>query len=123
MIKISYFNHTATLNIKVKLNEAGWGESLLSLPKKWLSTQMSGAEDDEFQYVTVAKLPVPDLQATIDTYLDFTSVILNPQQQENTRDLAKKFIEDVGPKLQSILLQRQKEKVNWANGEVSLPNS
>ncbi|XP_045496885.1 choline O-acetyltransferase-like [Colias croceus] len=90
-----------------------WGESLLSFPKKWLSTQMSGAEDDEFQCVQVAKLPVPELQATIDTYLDFASVIVSPQQMETTRDLAKKFIEDVGPKLQNILLQRQKDKINW----------
>ncbi|CAH3932355.1 unnamed protein product [Pieris brassicae] len=91
----------------------GWRESLLSLPRKWLSTQMSGTEDDECPHVTVAKLPVPELQATINAYLDFTSVLLSPQQQENTQELAKKFCDDMGPKLQNILQQMQKDKINW----------
>lgn len=36
---------------QVKLNYyiSAWGDSLLSLPKKWLSTQVYGADDEDFQ--------------------------------------------------------------------------
>ncbi|XP_072949841.1 choline O-acetyltransferase [Epargyreus clarus] len=97
----------------LQLRDTGWGESLLSLPKKWLSTQVYGTEDEDFQDVQLPKLPVPDLQATMDSYLDFASVIVNQQQLENTQGLVKTFMEDLGPKLQNLLLDRQKETNNW----------
>ncbi|CAH0724064.1 unnamed protein product, partial [Brenthis ino] len=92
----------------------GWGESLLSLPRRWLSTQVYGADDEDLQFAQVAKLPVPELQATLDSYLDFASVIVNQQQLEKTQDIVKKFAEELGPKMQNILLERQKEMTNWS---------
>ncbi|CAH2085923.1 unnamed protein product [Euphydryas editha] len=91
----------------------GWGESLLSLPRKWLSTQVYGTDDEDFQYVQVAKLPVPELQATLDSYLDFASVIVNRQQLEKTQEIVRRFAEDLGPKMQNVLIERQKEMTNW----------
>ncbi|CAH2040065.1 unnamed protein product, partial [Iphiclides podalirius] len=90
-----------------------WGESLLSLPKRWLSTQVYGTDDEEFQNVQLPKLPVPDLQATMDSYLEFASVIVSHQQLEKTRILVKEFMEELGPRLQATLLERQKEMDNW----------
>ncbi|XP_045449404.1 choline O-acetyltransferase, partial [Melitaea cinxia] len=97
----------------LQLKDTGWGESLLSLPRKWLSTQVYGADDEDFQFVQVAKLPVPELQATLDSYLDFASVIVNPQQLEKTREIVKRFAEDLGPKMQNVLVEKQKETINW----------
>ncbi|CAH0398978.1 unnamed protein product [Chilo suppressalis] len=67
-------------------------ESLLSLPKRWLSTQGYSADDDEFQ---------------------FAAVVVSPQQVEHTRGLVRGFMEELGPRLQEALLDRQKETDNW----------
>ncbi|CAH2241062.1 jg4591 [Pararge aegeria aegeria] len=113
-----------TYNIKLRgacwLSNSGprWGESLLSLPKKWLSTQVYGTDDEDFQYVQVAKLPVPELQPTLDSYLQFASVIVSQQQLEKTQELVKRFAEDLGPKMQAKLVERQKEMINWHNSDI-----
>ncbi|CAK1578915.1 unnamed protein product [Parnassius mnemosyne] len=49
----------------------------------------------------------------MDSYLEFASVIVSQQQMENTKKLVKEFMEDLGPKLQATLLERQKEMDNW----------
>ncbi|XP_023944500.1 choline O-acetyltransferase [Bicyclus anynana] len=85
----------------------------MSLPKKWLSTQVYGTDDEDFQYVQVAKLPVPELQPTLDSYLQFAAVVVSPQQLEKTQELVKRFAEDLGPKMQEKLVERQKEMINW----------
>ncbi|KAG6448162.1 hypothetical protein O3G_MSEX005397 [Manduca sexta] len=90
-----------------------WGESLLSLPKRWLSTQVYGTDDEDFQNVQLPKLPVPDLKATMESYLEFAEVVVSPQQLEHTKGLVRGFMEEMGPKLQEMLLDRQKEMDNW----------
>ncbi|KAJ0177545.1 hypothetical protein K1T71_006418 [Dendrolimus kikuchii] len=90
-----------------------WGESLLSLPKRWLSTQIYGTEDEDFQNVQLPKLPMPDLQATMDSYLEFASVIVSQQQWEHSKGLVRGFMEELGPRLQEMLQERQKEMDNW----------
>ncbi|XP_061385424.1 choline O-acetyltransferase isoform X2 [Danaus plexippus] len=65
------------------------------------------------QYVQVAKLPVPELQATLDSYLDFAAVIVNQHQLQKTQEIVKKFAEELGPKMQNVLFDRQKEMINW----------
>ncbi|XP_073953060.1 choline O-acetyltransferase-like [Choristoneura fumiferana] len=67
--------------------EKAWGESLLSLPKRWLSQQ---GDDDEFENVQLPKLPVPDLQATLETYLELAGALGN----DKNRDLIK-FLKDI----------------------------
>ncbi|CAG9787514.1 unnamed protein product [Diatraea saccharalis] len=94
-------------------------ESLLSLPKRWLSTQGYGGDDDEFQNVQLPKLPVPDLQATMDSYLEFAAVVVSPQQVEHTRGLVRGFMEELGPTLQEMLLDRQREMENWSVDEAT----
>ncbi|KAL0881297.1 hypothetical protein ABMA27_001180 [Loxostege sticticalis] len=88
-------------------------ESLLSLPKRWLSTQGFGTEEEDFQNVQLPKLPVPDLQETLDTYLEMAAVVVSSQQVEHTRGIARGFMEELGPRLQEQLLDRQKEMDNW----------
>ncbi|XP_063826966.1 choline O-acetyltransferase, partial [Ostrinia nubilalis] len=88
-------------------------ESLLSLPKRWLSTQGFGTEDEEFQNVQLPKLPVPDLQETLDTYLELAAVVVSGQQLETSRAVVRGFMEELGPRLQEALLDRQREMDNW----------
>ncbi|KAL4711599.1 hypothetical protein ACJJTC_003616 [Scirpophaga incertulas] len=88
-------------------------ESLLSLPKRWLSTQTYGDEDEEYQNIQLPKLPVPELQATMETYLELAAVVVTPQQLEHTRGLVRGFMEELGPRLQETLQDRQKEIDNW----------
>lgn len=61
------------------------------------------------------KLPVPDLQATMDSYLEFASVVVGPQQLEHTRGLLRGFMEELGPRLQEALQERQAEMENWVS--------
>ncbi|CAB3235090.1 unnamed protein product [Arctia plantaginis] len=92
-----------------------WGESLLSLPKRWLSTQVYGSEDEDFQNIQLPKLPVPELETTMEIYLEFASVVVSQQALEHSRGLARGFMEELGPRLQEMLLDRQKEMDNWVS--------
>ncbi|XP_013190379.2 choline O-acetyltransferase [Amyelois transitella] len=97
----------------LQLRDSAWGESLLSLPKRWLSTQVYGSEEDDLQNLQLKKLPVPDLQTTMDSYLEFAAVIASPQQVEHTKGLVRGFMEELGPRLQEALMERQAEMDNW----------
>lgn len=61
------------------------------------------------------KLPVPDLQETLDTYLELAAVVAGAQQVEQTRGLMRGFMEEQGPRLQEVLLDRQREMDNWVS--------
>ncbi|XP_048477825.1 choline O-acetyltransferase [Plutella xylostella] len=89
-----------------------WGESLLALPKRWLS---QGGQEDDFQNAELPKLPLPPLQATLDTYLEFAAVVASQVRVEHTRALVRAFAapDGVGPKLQAVLEARREEKENW----------
>lgn len=67
------------------------------------------------QSLQLPKLPVPDLQSTMDSYLEFASVVVSPQQVEHSRGLVRGFMEELGPRLQEALLERQKEMDNWVS--------
>ncbi|XP_031763686.2 choline O-acetyltransferase [Galleria mellonella] len=49
----------------------------------------------------------------MDSYLEFAAVIVNQQQLEHTRGLVRGFMEELGPRLQEMLLERQAEMENW----------
>ncbi|KOB73818.1 Choline acetyltransferase, partial [Operophtera brumata] len=59
------------------------------------------------------KLPIPDLQTTLDSYLEFAAVVVSPQQAEHSRGMVRGFMEELGPRLQESLVERQKEMDNW----------
>ncbi|CAG9120677.1 unnamed protein product [Plutella xylostella] len=99
----------------VRVVVAAWGESLLALPKRWLS---QGGPEDDFQNAELPKLPLPPLQATLDTYLEFAAVVASQVRVEHTRALVRAFAapDGVGPKLQAVLEARREEKENWVSG-------
>ncbi|CAD0200173.1 unnamed protein product [Chrysodeixis includens] len=94
-----------------------WGDTLLSLPRRWLSTQVYGADDEDFQNVQLPKLPVPELESTMETYLEFAAVVVSQQALEHSRGLVRGFLEELGPRLQEMLLDRQKEMDNWSKDD------
>ncbi|XP_059054607.1 choline O-acetyltransferase [Achroia grisella] len=49
----------------------------------------------------------------MDSYLEFAAVIVNQQQLEHTKGLVRGFMEELGPRLQESLLERQAEMENW----------
>ncbi|XP_062525211.1 choline O-acetyltransferase [Bombyx mori] len=112
VVSLSYL-FTDSLRGNPSYAMAAWGESLLSLSKRWLSTQLHSTDDEEFQNVQLPKLPVPDLQMTMDSYLEFASVVVSHQQLEHSKGLVRGFMEELGPQLQESLLDRQKEMENW----------
>ncbi|CAH0673764.1 unnamed protein product [Spodoptera exigua] len=98
-----------------------WGESLLSLPKRWLSTQVYGSDDEDYQNVQLPKLPVPELETTMESYLEFASVVVSQQALEHSRGLVRGFMEELGPRLQETLTDRQKEMDNWCTHDAPIP--
>nr|XP_037867311.1 vesicular acetylcholine transporter-like isoform X1 [Bombyx mori] len=50
---------------------------------------------------------------TMDSYLEFASVVVSHQQLEHSKGLVRGFMEELGPQLQESLLDRQKEMENW----------
>ncbi|XP_053605529.1 choline O-acetyltransferase isoform X2 [Plodia interpunctella] len=74
---------------------------------------MYGSEEEDFQNLQLKKLPVPDLQRTMDSYLEFAAAIASPQQVDHTKGIVRGFMEELGPRLQEALLDRQAEMDNW----------
>lgn len=66
-----------------------------------------------FQNVQLPKLPVPELETTMESYLEFASVVVSQQALEHSRGLVRGFMEELGPRLQETLTDRQKEMDNW----------
>lgn len=65
------------------------------------------------QNVQLAKLPVPELETTMESYLEFAAVVVSQQALEHSRGLVRGFLEELGPRLQETLTDRQKEMDNW----------
>lgn len=71
------------------------------------------------QNVQLPKLPVPELETTMETYLEFAAVVVSQQALEHSRGLVRGFMEELGPRLQEMLLDRQKEMDNWVSSSCS----
>jgi len=67
------------------------------------------------QQPDLPKLPVPELEKTLQRYLEAVQPILQPQQFERAQELAKQLAENEGPELQHHLVERQMKLKNWVN--------
>ncbi|GBP74928.1 Choline O-acetyltransferase [Eumeta japonica] len=103
-----------TRNVKLLILNA-WGESLLALPRRWLGAAAGSRDTDDPRSVQLPKLPLPPLQATLDTYLELATAIVAPSRLERTRALVKAFAaaDGPGPQLQAILEDRRERMDNW----------
>ncbi|RUS91027.1 hypothetical protein EGW08_001244 [Elysia chlorotica] len=63
------------------------------------------------------KLPVPELQSTLDKYLSLVRTVVSPAEFARTKRAVEQFLKPGGPGhlLQEYLLQRQQGTDNWAN--------
>ncbi|CAL7935981.1 unnamed protein product [Xylocopa violacea] len=61
---------------------------------------------------TLPKLPVPDLESTLQKYLAQVEVVA-PNCLPKTRSLVRAFLAGPGPKLQQRLLERRQKVPNW----------
>ncbi|KAH8402760.1 hypothetical protein KR215_009885, partial [Drosophila sulfurigaster] len=95
-------------------SDTGWRDSILSIPKKWLSTAESV---DEFGFPdTLPKVPVPPLEQTMADYVLALEPITTPAQLERTKGIIKQFSapQGLGPRLHQYLLDKREAEDNWA---------
>lgn len=67
------------------------------------------------QQPDLPKLPVPELDKTMERYLQAIQPILTTTQFENVKNLAKSFEEIDGPELQHELYERRMKMKNWVS--------
>lgn len=69
------------------------------------------------QDVVLPKLPVPELEHTIEAYLRTMRPLLDDQQHQKLKQLTEKFAgpSGLGPKLQLYLQDRQEKLDNWVS--------
>lgn len=67
------------------------------------------------QQPDLPKLPVPELEKTLQRYLEAVQPILSQEQFEKAQDLAKQLAENEGPELQHHLVERQIKHKNWVS--------
>ncbi|GAB0094146.1 Choline/carnitine acyltransferase domain [Sergentomyia squamirostris] len=93
----------------------GWRDSLLSLPKKWLST--TEATDEHGFPEDLPKVPVPPLEQTMAEYLRLLEPILTVQHHERVRAIVKQFTAPtgLGPILQEYLNEKREAEANWVS--------
>lgn len=65
------------------------------------------------QQPDLPKLPVPDLDKTLQRYLEAIQPILTPVQYERAEKLTHELAENEGPELQNELTERQMKMQNW----------
>ncbi|XP_030371641.1 choline O-acetyltransferase, partial [Scaptodrosophila lebanonensis] len=95
-------------------SDTGWKDSILSIPKKWLSTAESV---DEFGFPdTLPKVPVPPLEQTMADYIRALEPITTAAQLERTKGLIKQFAapQALGSRLHLYLLDKREAEDNWA---------
>ncbi|XP_034127226.1 choline O-acetyltransferase [Drosophila guanche] len=95
-------------------SDTGWKDSILSIPKKWLSTAESV---DEFGFPdTLPKIPVPPLEETMADYVRALEPITTPAQLERTKELIRQFTapQALGERLHQYLLDKREVEDNWA---------
>ncbi len=68
-----------------------------------------------FQQPDLPKLPVPDLEKTLQRYQEAVQPILTSVQFERVQKLAHEFVENEGPELQHELIERQMKMQNWVS--------
>ena len=56
------------------------------------------------------RLPVPNLEESVNVYLQTIRPLANPDQFENTKQLAQEFLENQGPVLQQRLIEHAEQK-------------
>uniref|UniRef100_A0A182S9A5 Choline O-acetyltransferase n=1 Tax=Anopheles maculatus TaxID=74869 RepID=A0A182S9A5_9DIPT len=111
---IDHPNHVASFhfNLTSTVHRPGWKDSILQLPKKWLSTSEA---TDEFGFPQMLpKVPVPTVEQTMAEYLRVLQPIVTPQQLDRTKSIIKQFSATIGPGLQEYLLARRETEDNWA---------
>lgn len=62
-------------------------------------------------------MPVPDLEKTLQRYLEAVQPLVNPAQYAKVEELTKKFLDGEGPELQLKLLERQMKMKNWVGSK------
>ncbi|CAD6994243.1 unnamed protein product, partial [Ceratitis capitata] len=95
----------------------GWRDSLLSIPKKWLSTAESV---DEFGFpCTLPKIPVPPLEETMANYIRAIEAFTPPAKLECAKQLVKKFAapDGIGPKCHQYLMDKREAEDNWVSSQ------
>ncbi|KAH8382699.1 hypothetical protein KR009_004867, partial [Drosophila setifemur] len=95
-------------------SDTGWKDSILSIPKKWLS---SAESVDEFGFPdTLPKVPVPPLDETMADYIRALEPITTPAQLDRTKELIKQFTapQGLGTRLHQYLMDRRETEDNWA---------
>ncbi|KAH8407949.1 hypothetical protein KR222_004993, partial [Zaprionus bogoriensis] len=95
-------------------SDTGWKDSILSIPKKWLS---SAESVDEFGFPdTLPKVPVPPLEQTMADYVLALEPITTAAQLERTKNIIKQFAapQGLGPRLHQYLLDKREAEDNWA---------
>ncbi|KAH8359409.1 hypothetical protein KR093_006523, partial [Drosophila rubida] len=95
-------------------SDTGWRDSILSIPKKWLSTAESV---DEFGFPdTLPKVPVPPLEQTMADYVLALEPITTAAQLERTKGIIKQFSapQGLGPRLHQYLVDKREAEDNWA---------
>ncbi|KAK4881451.1 hypothetical protein RN001_004770 [Aquatica leii] len=113
-------NNVDNMRIRKCLEYNGWKESLLSLPKKWLSgTPLvhSNLKSDSDTNVVLPKLPVPQLEQTLMKYEKTMRPLLDETGRERLKNIIEKFgrPDGIGPRLQLYLLDRQQKLDNWVS--------
>ncbi|CAG5121005.1 unnamed protein product, partial [Candidula unifasciata] len=65
---------------------------------------------------TLPKLPVPELQSTMDKYLSLVKTVVSPEEYARTQRIVADFCKPhgLGQQLQDYLLSRQQNTDNWA---------
>jgi hypothetical protein len=61
------------------------------------------------------KLPVPELELTLEKYLRCIMPIISNDNYKKTESIVHKFLspDGIGPKLQAILLEKYQNADNW----------
>lgn len=64
-------------------------------------------------------LPVPQLQLTLERYLDTVRPVVDDQEYAQTEDICKHFAEGIGKTLQDKLIERGNKYKNWVRGVIA----
>lgn len=64
-------------------------------------------------------MPVPELNSTLDKYLNLVRPIVNDEQYEKTKKIVTEFRAEagIGEKLQKLLIEFAESKDNWVSSE------
>ncbi|XP_059143054.1 choline O-acetyltransferase-like [Physella acuta] len=97
--------------------ESEWSKHWTSIYRLQCIMEYHYIRDVLLSPLPLPKLPVPDLQGTMDKYLSLIKTVVSPQDYARTKYIVEEFCRQggVGQELQEQLLQRQQAMDNWAN--------